>query len=262
MKILVYCEVVIFMLITFCIFGCNQPYDLGVNMQDPFQETQPGDDDAGETDTTTPEPPESIEVRDLDAETIVIGDVEEPEPETGGHELNLEDLAELLPDIEVPVLPGNEENGTAPDPIPDPPKPRDSDPPEIISSNIKDGDEGVGRNDDDDDEISTDTGRADDDDDMDEPEGLNIGDEVVAQNTMGGDLNGLLVRKNAGVNSTRIGGVFDGATGTITDGPEYKDSYTWWKVRWDLSASVICDENPCEGWSVEFFRGSRIIAER
>jgi len=131
MKILVCCEVVIFMLITFCIFGCNQPYDLGVNMQDPFQETQPGDDDAGETDTTTPEPPESIEVRDLDDETIVIGDVEEPEPETGGHELNLEDLAELLPGIEVPVLPGNEENGTAPDPIPDPPKPRDSDPPEI-----------------------------------------------------------------------------------------------------------------------------------
>ena len=104
-------------------------------MQDPFQETQPDDDDAGETDTTISEPPEPIEVEDIDTQTVVIGDVEESEPETGVPELNLEDLAELLPDIEVSVPP-----------IPDPPKPRDSDPPEIINSNIKDGDEGVGRN--------------------------------------------------------------------------------------------------------------------
>ena len=139
MKILVCCKFLMFMLITVCIFGCNQPYDLGVNMQDPFQETQPGDDDAGETDSTTPELPEPIDVGDLDAETTVISDVEEPEPETGGHELNLEDLAALLPDIEVPVPPENGENGASTNP-------EDNDPPEIIDSSIKDGAESVGRN--------------------------------------------------------------------------------------------------------------------
>ena len=96
------------------------------------------------------------------------------------------------------------------------------------------------------------------------PDGLSIGDEVIAQNTRGGRLNGLRVRRDAGLNSKIIGGVFDGATGTITAGPEFKndDGYTWWKVRWNPSDSVICDESPCEGWSVEFFGGSRILAER
>ena len=95
------------------------------------------------------------------------------------------------------------------------------------------------------------------------PDGLSIGDEVVAQNTRGGGLNGLNVRRDAGLNGKIIGGVFDRATGTITAGPELKnDGYTWWKVRWNPSDSVICDESPCEGWSVEFFGGSRILAER
>lgn len=145
MKILVCCKFLMFMLIAFCILGCNQPYDLGVNMQDPFQETQPGNGDAGTTDTTTPDLPELVEVGDRDVETTVISDVEEPEPETGEHELKPEDLAALLPDIEGPVPPDNGDNGTGPYPVRNPPEPRDNDPPEIIDSNIKDGAEGVGR---------------------------------------------------------------------------------------------------------------------
>ena len=42
-----------------------------------------------------------------------------------------------------------------------------------------------------------------------------------------------------------------GQTGTITDGPQNNDGYTWWKIDWDL-------ENK-EGWSVEVFQGSQLL---
>ena len=91
--------------------------------------------------------------------------------------------------------------------------------------------------------------------------GLRVGDAVFAQNTVGGGLNGLRVRRGAGTGFDQIGGVWDGATGTITNGPRTANGYTWWKVRWNASNKVACDENPCEGWSVEFFNGDRIIAK-
>ena len=92
--------------------------------------------------------------------------------------------------------------------------------------------------------------------------GLAIGDSIFVQNTVGGGLNGLRVRSGAGTGFSQIGGVWDGATGTITDGPRAANGYTWWKVRWNASNKVRCDENPCEGWSVEFFNGIRLISKR
>ncbi len=93
------------------------------------------------------------------------------------------------------------------------------------------------------------------------PRGLSRGDSIVVQNSKGGGLNGLIVRSGAGTGFKHIISVFNGATGTITDGPESANGYTWWKVRWDRSDQVFCDVNPCVGWVFEFFRGTRVIAE-
>ena len=93
------------------------------------------------------------------------------------------------------------------------------------------------------------------------PPGLGMGDSIVVQNASGGGLNGLIVRAGAGTGFAHIISVFNGATGTITDGPESANGYTWWKVRWDRSDQVFCDVNPCVGWVFEFFRGTRVIAE-
>ena len=104
-----------------------------------------------------------------------------------------------------------------------------------------------------------------------QPPGLRIGDAVIAQNTVSNDFNGLLVRKYFGRGSPEKGGVWDGATGIITDGPEKtEDGFTWWKILWNPSDTVRwndeyalkCKNKPCDGWSVEFFRGSRVIAKQ
>ena len=91
--------------------------------------------------------------------------------------------------------------------------------------------------------------------------GLQVGDSIIVQNSRGGGLNGLVVRSGPGVGFKHIISVFDGATGTITDGPEDNNGYTWWKVRWDRSDQVFCDVNPCVGWAIEFFQGTRVIAK-
>ena len=93
------------------------------------------------------------------------------------------------------------------------------------------------------------------------PPGLQVGDSIVVQNSKGGGLNGLVVRSGPGIGFEHIISAFDGATGTITDGPEDNNGYTWWKVRWDRSDQVFCDVNPCVGWAIEFFRGTRVIAK-
>ena len=95
-----------------------------------------------------------------------------------------------------------------------------------------------------------------------EAPGLRVGDSVFAQNTVGGGFNGLRVRSGAGTGFDIIGGVWDDAIGTITDGPGTANGYTWWKVRWNSSNKIACDVNPCEGWSVEIFNGARIIAKQ
>ena len=233
----------ILVLITVCLFGCDQALDVSNDII--------GDSPDLDSPGTLPT-----------SEEVPVGTEEElsdPVNQTPGTEESSDDIEELLATIEVL---GTEieklDTGLADDDndqtVVDTGLADDDDDQTVVDTGLAD--------DDDDDQTVVDTGLADDDDDMDEPEGLNIGDEVVAQNTMGGDLNGLLVREKAGVQNMRIGGVFDGATGTITDGPEYEDNYTWWKVRWNSSNSVVCDKNPCEGWSVEFFRGSRLLAER
>ena len=94
----------------------------------------------------------------------------------------------------------------------------------------------------------------------DAPVGLEVGDSVVVQNARGGGLNGLVVRAGAGAGAHIIS-AFNGATGTITDGPESANGFTWWKVRWDRSPQVFCDVNPCVGWVIEFFQGTRVLAE-
>ena len=91
--------------------------------------------------------------------------------------------------------------------------------------------------------------------------GLGVGDSIFVQNASGGGLNGLIVRSGAGTGFKHIISVFNGATGTIRDGPKQRNGYTWWKVRWDHSNAVFCDVNPCDGWVFEFFGGVRVIAK-
>ena len=93
------------------------------------------------------------------------------------------------------------------------------------------------------------------------PAGLGIGDSIFVQNASSGGLNGLIVRSGAGTGFPHIISVFNGATGTITDGPKQNNGYTWWKVRWNPSDKVFCDVNPCVGWVIEFFKGTRVITK-
>ena len=94
-----------------------------------------------------------------------------------------------------------------------------------------------------------------------QPVGLGVGDSIFVQNASGGGLNGLIVRSGAGTGFKHIISVFNGATGTIRDGPKQRNGYTWWKVRWDHSNAVFCDVNPWDGWVFEFFGGVRGIAK-
>ena len=87
------------------------------------------------------------------------------------------------------------------------------------------------------------------------PQGLNIGDSVIVQNT--GSV-GLNVRSDPEVRNqnldNRIGKVYDGATGTIRNGPEPDtEGRTWWEIEWDVSDKVQWQHQPTNqrGWSVE-----------
>ena len=82
-------------------------------------------------------------------------------------------------------------------------------------------------------------------------EGLGDDVAVIVQNTEGQALN---IRSNPWVdnnNNNKIGSVHDGATGTITDGPQRNGGFIWWKIDWDR-------ENK-QGWSVEAFEGSQLL---
>ena len=94
-----------------------------------------------------------------------------------------------------------------------------------------------------------------------QPPGLRVGDSIVVQNARGGGLNGLIVRNGAGIGFAHIISVFNGATGTITDGPQHANGFTWWKIHWDRSDQVFCDVNPCVGWVFELFEGARVITK-
>ena len=91
---------------------------------------------------------------------------------------------------------------------------------------------------------------------------LDIGDEVIAQNTVDEENNirGLRIRTGAGTTFKVLGHVHDNATGIVTDGPVRANGYTWWKVRWN-PGNLDCEEDPCEGWSAEFVNGEFVLAE-
>ena len=97
------------------------------------------------------------------------------------------------------------------------------------------------------------------------PQGLNVGDAVVVQNT--GSL-GLNVRSNPWVpndgTNNGIGNVSDGATGTIRNGTD-PDALgrTWWEVEWDASDKVRWIGQPPannRGWSVEAIGAAGLLA--
>ena len=79
---------------------------------------------------------------------------------------------------------------------------------------------------------------------------LSRGDAVIVQNTLHLGLN---IRSGASTNHPKIGGVFDGATGTVVDGPRRANGYKWWKVDWD---------NAPMGWSVEAIDEDLLILRR
>ena len=60
------------------------------------------------------------------------------------------------------------------------------------------------------------------------------------------------------------GHVFDGAVGTIFDGPIHDGTYTWWRILWNLDDPNVtwipnvadeCKNAQCFVWSVESIRG-------
>ena len=80
---------------------------------------------------------------------------------------------------------------------------------------------------------------------------LSKGDAVIVQNTLHLGLN---IRSGAGTNHAKIGGVSDGATGTVTDGPRNANGFKWWKVDWDNDAPT--------GWSVEAIDEELLLLRR
>ncbi len=103
----------------------------------------------------------------------------------------------------------------------------------------------------------------------DPPEGLAIGDRVISQNTISrdGTVRGVRIRDTPEIdpNNHRDNWLFNGATGTVIGGPVEADDFTWWEIRWDAGQGeeeIICNDNPCIGWSAEIINGSVILAER
>ena len=93
------------------------------------------------------------------------------------------------------------------------------------------------------------------------PQGLNIGDSIIVQNTGSIGLTGstgLNIRSDPQVRNqnpdNRIGLVYDGATGTIIAGPREADGYIWWEVQWDAANN--------RGWSVEAIGAVGLLARR
>lgn len=70
---------------------------------------------------------------------------------------------------------------------------------------------------------------------------LSVGDRVVVACS---NPQGLRVRSTAMLSGAIVGGVYDGATGSVVNGPVSRDGYTWVRVSWDYSASQT-------GWSAD-----------
>lgn len=103
----------------------------------------------------------------------------------------------------------------------------------------------------------------------DPPEGLAIGDRVIVQNAISrdGTVRGVRIRDTPEIapDNHRDNWLFNGATGTVIGGPVEADDFTWWEIRWDAGQAeeeIICNDNPCIGWSAEIINGSVILAER
>lgn len=103
----------------------------------------------------------------------------------------------------------------------------------------------------------------------DPPEGLAIGDRVIVQNAVSADgrTSGVRIRDTPEIdpNNHRDNWLFNGATGTVIGGPVEADDFTWWEIRWDAGQredEIICNDDPCIGWSAEIINGSVILAER
>ena len=99
------------------------------------------------------------------------------------------------------------------------------------------------------------------------PQGLNVGDSIIVQNTKSGGLN---VRStpqvpNQNPDNNKIGKVYDGATGTIVNGTD-RDAVgrTWWEIEWDTSDKVQWQHQPTNqrGWSVEAIGELGLLARR
>ena len=96
------------------------------------------------------------------------------------------------------------------------------------------------------------------------PEGLNSGVSIIVENT--GSV-GLNIRNDPEVRNqnpdNRIGIAYDGATGTITAGPQIDtEGRTWWEVKWDVSNKVQWQHQPANhrGWSVEAIGETGLLA--
>ena len=98
------------------------------------------------------------------------------------------------------------------------------------------------------------------------PQGLNVGDAVIVQNTIGLGLN---IRSDPWIpndgTDNRIGKAYDGATGTIRNGTQLDtEGRTWWQVEWDTSDKVQWQHQPAnqQGWSVEAIGKAGLLARR
>ncbi len=98
------------------------------------------------------------------------------------------------------------------------------------------------------------------------PQGLNVGDAVIVQNTIRLGLN---IRSDPWIpndgTDNRIGKAYDGATGTIRSGTQPDaEGRTWWQVEWDASDKVEWQHQPAnqQGWSVEATGKVGLLASR
>ena len=105
---------------------------------------------------------------------------------------------------------------------------------------------------------------------------LRVGDKVVVQNVdkilEDGKPHGLHTRGEPKLGEEFIWGhVFDGAIGTIFDGPIDDGTYTWWRILWNLDDPNVtwvpnvedkCKNEQCFVWSVESTEGEAVLMKK
>ena len=254
MRTIAFWKFLILVLITVCLFGCDQAR----NISDDIIRDSP--------DLDSPDTSEA----DEDVPIVPVVEPFGPVNQTPGTEESSDDIGELLATIEtlgteIKELEAGSGDGGRDDGHPQ----NDDDNGDDMSTADPNGDSDDMSNDNGDDMSTADPNgdvmtTLEGEETLDEYQRAALqkfskDDRVVVINTL--DL-GLRIRGTP--NGTRIGGMFNGETGTIISDPRIANKYVWFEIEWDRPVknpnSGCGDRDVCIGWSVAVIRdGTKVL---